>query len=97
MLHGMQIVMRDIQAICVQIQVLAQAHANKQVQTFTRVYSPRGEWQSTLTSSSLQLRPELRLRDALAHGRGRRDAAGDGLEQVVGVVGAGPLRGASAE
>ena len=46
---------------------------------------------------NLQLRPELRLRDALAHGRGRRDAAGDGLEQVVGVVGAGPLGCVSAE
>ena len=44
MLHGMQILMRDIQARCVQIQVLAQAHANKQVQTFlTSVYSLRGE------------------------------------------------------
>jgi len=43
---------------------------------------------ATTTSSML----ELRLGDAGAHGCSRRDAARDRLEQVVGVVGARPLR-----
>ena len=44
-----------------------------------------------MKTRQLQLARELRLRDALAHRRSRRDAARHGLHQVVHVVRAAPL------